>query len=96
MYRLGRQDEKTIRPVKIILQNSVESEATLQEFTSKKEQFDRLYLRKDYSLQEREEIRKTVNEAKRLNANDPGHHWIVRGCPRTKLYLKRIDKSKVR
>ena len=97
MYRLGRkeQNEKTIRPVKIILQSQEESEATLQEFASKKEKFDRLYLRKDYSLHEREEIRKTVNEAKRLNANDSGHHWIVRGCPRLKLYLKRIDAKPI-
>ena len=94
MYRLGRkeQDEKAIRPVKIILKSREESEATLHEFMSKKEQFDRLYLKKDYSLQEREEIRKIVNEAKRLNAgNNHDHHWIVRGCPKKKLYLKRID-----
>ena len=94
MYRLGRkeQDEKAIRPVKIILKSREESEATLHEFMSKKEQFDRLYLKKDYSLQEREEIRKIVNKAKRLNAgNNHDHHWIVRGCPKKKLYLKRID-----
>ena len=44
-------------------------------------------------MEERDEIRKLVDQVKKLNSENNQERWKVRGCPRTKRYMQRYESS---
>ena len=83
IYRLGRKSAEggATRPIKFIFSTREEAKSMLKDFFTAK-RHDNLYLRNDYSIEERDEIRKLVEQAKKLNSeSDRKRYWRVQGCP---------------
>ena len=90
-YRLGVRDKNKVRPVKLVMINEDEKNEVLQKFRLVSSNYSRLYVKDDYSTDERQKIKSYVEEAKKRNSTETTLRWTVRGSPRTKLYLKRIQ-----
>ena len=90
-YRLGVRDKNKVRPVKLVMINEDEKNEVLQKFRLVSSNYSRLYVKDDYSTDERQKIKSYVEEAKKRNSTETTFRWTVRGSPRTKLYLKRIQ-----
>ena len=71
--------------------NEDEKNEVLQKFRLVSSNYSRLYVKDDYSTDERQKIKSYVEEAKKRNSTETTFRWTVRGSPRTKLYLKRIQ-----
>ena len=94
-YRLGRKTEITkTRPVKIVYDNADDADETLQRSRLNRRLIERknVHVRRDYSSEDRDQIRAIVQEAKMKNSHEAtkGVTWKVRGCPRSKLYIEAI------
>ena len=66
-----------------------------------KTRYNNVFIAEDYTFQERQKIKKYVQDAKEKNEfeSDDLFTWRVRGCPRTKLEIKRIrvkEKGNIR
>ena len=95
IYRLGRKnaEDSATRPIKYIFRSREEAKSMMKDFYTATERHDNLYLKNDYSMEERDEIRKLVDQVKKLNSENNQERWKVRGCPRTKLYKQRYESS---
>ena len=98
MYRLGKKEPNKNRPIKMIMSEKREKYEIIDKFKLKSRNYKNIFIREDYSSQEREEIRRYVEEAKKRNANEIEVRWYVKGCPRTKLNLekRRIRREEVK
>ena len=85
--------KKQERPIKLIFKTEKEKENILVKYKDVAHNYDRVYMRNDYSTDERCKIKSFVEEAKRKNSEN-GHNnnikWKVRGCPRKSLYLAAV------
>lgn len=94
VYRLGKWscNGSRIRPVKVVMDNEDQQNEVLVQFRQVARTYNGLYVREDYTLDEREEIRKCVEQARMKNKSDDRYYWTVHGCPRSELYLRRAEK----
>lgn len=97
-YRLGRNtiENKMIRPVKIIFNSEEDADGTLccYRMNGGSKDLETTFVRKDYSSEERDQIRAMVQEARAKNEReDTGVTWKVRGCPRSNLRIEAIQSE---
>ena len=96
-HRLGKKKLDRPRPVQITMK-SVEEK---QQFMSKlgllshaDDEFKSISITDDYTLEEREEIRRWVMTAKKRNTSENSNYvWKVRGTPKIGMRLIRIQQS---
>ena len=88
--RLGAKSQNKIRPIRV----RMESFERKQEFMSSlwklkhgPDKFKRISVTDDYTQEERQEIKRWVNEAKERTQAEDGYVWKVRGSPRSELRL---------
>ena len=98
IVRLGRRDEANkSRPIKIRFKNEKEKSNVMTRLSNLKkaeEKFRRISITDDFTIEERQEIRRFVEEAKQKNAVEEGNFfWRVRGSPKTGLQLRRVLKK---
>ena len=87
-YRLGRREANKIRPIKVVMSNDQEKQRIMAKLKSAAAQHEKIFIRKDYSTEERDQIQKFVEEAKKRNRIDESESkWRVKGCPR-KIFRK--------
>ena len=92
--RLGVKTFNNVRPMRLTMATRKEK----SEFMSKlgrlrygPEILKKISITDDYTLEERKEIHRWVEEAKRRSMNEDGYEWKVRGSPKSKLRLIKID-----
>ena len=95
MYRLGPKKNGKIRPLMLRMKSKEEKDdfmSNLWMLKKVKTRFKGMSITHDYSLDERNMIKKYVEEAKRRSeANE--HTWKVRGTPRGGLWLVKITNQ---
>ena len=91
--RLGSKIHQKARPIRIFM----ESQTRKSEFMSKlgrlrhgPEKFQKISITDDYTQEERKEIRRWVEEARKRTKEEDGYAWKVRGSPRSMLRLIKI------
>lgn len=97
IIRLGQKNKDKIRPLLINMTNTDEKE----EFMSKlwmlknvRSRFGNISIAHDLTLEERNLIKKWVEEAERRNMQETNEYrWRVRGTPRTGMRLVKIMKE---
>ena len=102
VLRLGNVPEVSssnkIRPLKIKFHSPEEKEKMMSRLSNLKraeDKFRKISITDDYTIEERQEIKKFVDEAKRRNATEVGDfYWRTRGCPKTGLELRKVPKRK--
>ena len=87
IHRIGKPSNRD-RPIKVIMNNEQEQINIMRNLPKLKdadEQFKKLCITDDFTIEEREEIRKWVQKAK-LKNNEEGENkryiWCVRGTPK--------------
>ena len=99
IVRLGKRDEETrrSRPLRVKFKSEDEKINVMNHLSNLKkaqEKFNKISITDDYTVQEREEIRRFVTEANKKNATETENFfWRVRGSPKTGLELKRVPKK---
>ena len=96
--RLGKTNEsKKSRPLKVCFQTEEEKERVLSHLSNLKNvehRFSKISITHDYTIEERQEIKRYVEEAKHKNSIEKENFfWRVRGSPKTGLELKRVPKK---
>ena len=93
-YRLGVKNCKRPRPVKVIMKSVEEKEQLMSRLALlryAKDEFKKISVTEDYTIEEREEIRRWVMMANNKNTNEKTDaRWKVRGTPKIGLRLIRI------
>ena len=100
IVRLGKtNDSKKSRPLKVRFQTEEEKERVMSHLSNLKNaehRFSRISITHDYTIEERQEIKRYVEEAKHKNSIEKENFfWRVRGSPKTGLELKRVPKKMV-
>ena len=95
--RLGKSEESKTRPLKVKLKTETEKElvmARLPNLKNAEDRFRKIRVTDDYTIQEREEIKKWVLKAKEKNVNEKGNFtWRARGTPKNGMRLARFVKQ---
>jgi len=100
-HRLGIKQNERKRPLKIVMKSIDEKTklmSRLGRLRNASEQFKKIRVTDDYTMEEREEIKRWVILANESNKNvTKDYAWKVRGTPKTGLRLARVNnKSKER
>ena len=94
--RLGAKSPDKIRPIRITMESYERKQkfmSSLWRLKNGPEKFRRISVTEDYTQEERHEIKRWVDEAKRRTQEvDDGYVWKVRGSPRSKLRLVNMRK----
>ena len=89
--RLGAKSPDKIRPIRITMESYERKQklmSSLWRLKNGPEKFRKISITEDYTQDERREIKRWVDEAKRRTQEvDDGYVWKVRGSPRSKLRL---------
>ena len=89
--RKGTKSEDKIQPVRITMESYEEKQkfmSSLWRLKNGPEKLRKISITDDYTQEERREIKRWVDEAKRRTQEvDDGYVWKVRGSPRSKLRL---------
>ena len=99
VVRLGNvdSDRKRSRPLRLAFRNEDEKNSIMKRLSNLKkaeEQFNKISITDDYTLEERQEIKKYVEEAQKKNKTETGNfYWRVRGSPKTGLELRKVPKK---
>ena len=95
--RLGKGDSNKTRPLKIKFANEDVKEnvmAKLSNLKQAEDRFKKVCVTDDYTLEERQEIRSWVGEAKVKNRNENGNYiWKARGSPKNGMRLVKFAKQ---
>ena len=97
---LGKRDSDKIRPLKVIMNNSLEKDSVMRSLKKLKEVdevFKRVSITDDYTTEERAEISSWVDKAKMKNSEEGEnckHIWRVRGTPKNGLRLVKFTKRR--
>ena len=80
------------RPIKIVLKNEKEKKDILDSVKLLKNMNDIICITEDLTWEERQMKKEWFKKANEMNEKEDNDDikWCVRGCPRTKLYLKKI------
>ena len=97
--RIGKLDPGKKRPIKFILNNEKEKDQILMSLggLKGKENFKRISITADYTLNERQMIKNMTEQARQKNiqeAVNSNYVYKVRGTPKNGLVLKRFTKEK--
>ena len=100
VVRLGMIPEvpvaNKVRPIKIRFKLPEEKDNMMSRLSNLKraeDKFRKISITDDYTIEERQEIKKFVDEAKRRNETEEGNFfWRTRGSPKTGLELRRVPK----
>jgi len=98
VYRLGKKNDKTIRPIKVILNCESAKNEVLENLSNLKNNvtYRGISVTEDYILTERELIKDFVEQAKTQNSQlppDASYQIKVRGTPKNGLCLKQVKKK---
>ena len=89
--RLGSKSPEKIRPIRVVMKSHDRKQALMSSVWRLKngpEKFRRISITEDYTQEERQEIKRWVDEAKRMTQeSDNEYVWKVRGSPRSQLRL---------
>ena len=89
--RLGKLDENKARPLKVKLANESEQQLVMSRLSNLKnseDRFRKISITNDYTVKERDEIRKWVTKAKeKNNTAEANVIWRVNGTPKNGLRL---------
>ena len=88
--RLGKPNEGKKRTLKIVMKTNHEKEKVLGNLNGLKntvEEFGRISVTDDYTINEREEIKSWIKKAEEKSAQDPEQVYKVRGNPKNGLRL---------
>ena len=90
IIRLGKLNEKKMRPLKIIMSSTEEKENVMNSLKRLKgcEEFRKVRVTHDYTRYERDLIKQKVKEAEERSQGDAEKIWKVRGDPKTGLRLR--------
>ena len=95
--RIGQKCEGKKRPIKVTLPSSDIKEKIMSNLKNLKNKgYTRISITDDYTLTERRIIKDFVEKAKEANNKEPTDSeniWVVRGCPKNGLFLKRLIKK---
>ena len=97
VIRIGYAEENKKRPIKIVMGSEEQKEEILNNLRKLKncEEFKGISITNDYTLSERQMIRKFVSQAKQKSLEEPEGSkfiWKVRGTPKNGLMIKRFTK----
>ena len=101
IVRLGSEDlnNQKKRPLKIRFQCEEDKRDVMSRLSNLKkaeDRFKKISITDDYTMEERQEIRRFVDEAKKKNNNENGNfYWRVRGSPKTGLELRKVLKKEM-
>ena len=92
--RLGSKSPEKSRPIRI----TMESYERKREFMSKlwrlkhgPPKFQKISITEDFTQEERKEIKRWVDEAKRRTDLEKGYVWKIRGSPRSKIRMVKMS-----
>ena len=91
--RLGIPNTARRRPVKVIMNNSIDKKSIMSRLSNLKNaqpKYRVLSVRDDYTIEERELIKEYVKEAKDKNDKENTTNWKVRGTPKNGLRVVKI------
>ena len=95
--RLGKSDHNRIRPLKLKMKTEEEKDAVMARLPNLKnaeDKFKKISVTDDYTVDERNEIRKWVDKAKEQNRDDNSDViWKVRGTPKNGMRLVKFSKQ---
>ena len=95
IVRLGKPESGKNRPVKLTLKCADDKEqimSNLKKLKNADAAYHRLSIRDDYTREERDLVRKFVQDAKQKNETENTTAWKVRGTPKNGLRLVKITK----
>ena len=95
LFRLGKQTEGSTRPVKLVMESDDDKDtimARLGNLKNAEDDFRKVSIRDDYTLEEREMVREFVKKAEAKNSAENTQEWKVRGTPKKGLRLVKITK----
>ena len=95
--RLGKTNEKKLRPVKLVMDSSADKESVMSRLGNLKNAdiiYRSLSVRDDYTIEERELIKDYVKKADDKNKEENTQQWKVRGTPKNGLRLVKITKQR--
>ena len=96
---LAKEPKKT-RPLKIKMSSEDDKDSIMSRLSNLKgadDKFSKISVTDDYTPDEREEIRRFVDDAKTANANegaDSRYIWKIRGDPKNGLQIKKFLKKR--
>ena len=95
--RIGQKCEGKKRPIKVTLPNTEIKQKIMNNLKNLKDKgYNRISITDDYTVTERKIIKDFVEKAKEANSNespDSENIWVVRGCPKNGLFLKRLTRK---
>ncbi|MEO2160791.1 MAG: hypothetical protein ABGX14_06775, partial [bacterium] len=97
IMRIGKRNDKGMRPIKLVMNSTDDKEKVMSRLGNLKnadEVFNKLSVRDDYTIKERELIREWVNKAEKKNVEENTKAWKVRGTPKNGLRLVKIAKRR--
>ena len=92
--RLGIKTPNKMRPIRLTMETQKEKSEFMSKLGRLKygpETFQKISITDDYTQEERKEIRRWVEEAKERTKSEEGYEWKVRGSPRSKLRLIKVE-----
>ena len=95
IVRLGKPGPGKNRPVKLTMKCVEDKEQVMSNLKKLKDadpEFHRLSIRDDYTMEERDLIKKFAEDAKKKNKEENTTAWKVRGTPKNGLHLVKITK----
>ena len=98
IHRIGKSSNKD-RPIKMIMNNEEEKNNimfNLRKLKDAEEKFKKLRITDDYTIEEREEIRKWVQKARLKTSEEVENSryvWCVRGSPKNGLRLVKVTRK---
>ena len=95
IVRLGKADTNKTRPLKIKLRSETEKDTIMSHLPNLKnseDMFRRISVTEDHTIEERQEIRRLVDESKEKNRNETNAVWKVRGDQKNGWRLVKFTK----
>ena len=98
IVRIGRNNDGKKRPIKIRMSNLNDKELVMSNLSKLKtapEIFKKISITDDYTAEEREAIKRKVEEARKksIAEGQEKYIWKVRGTPKNGLTLRRFIKN---
>ena len=98
MVRIGKKEDNRPRPLKVTFHNENDKIKVLDNLKQLKgkSDFDRISVKNDFTISERNLIKDYVQRANEKNQNEPAdseYVWRVRGSPKNRLFLKKVKKE---
>ena len=95
--RIGKKDAKNKRTLKVIMksnQGKINVLQNLRKLKGREEIFGKISVTDDHTVNEREQIKRYVEDAKAKSSNDAENVWRVRGDPKNGLKLVSFPRVK--